>query len=313
MALRPGSPVPAPLTTLPKVALAGDHTRQEVAARVRRGQWHRVGRGAYLSSAAVADRRRVQLARIVGVHRRLRAPHVFSHDSAALLWGLPLWSDPDAVHVYQAHRPGAGRDATLSRHLGSTAPADAVRVAGLPVTSLERTVLDCASTMRPLAGLVVVDAGLRAGVLPGEILRMIGANPGGRGMARARAVLDLADAGAESAQETAVRFVLLRAGLPRPQTQVRVETRAGTFWADLGWEQWRALVEYDGRPKYTGPEALIREKRRHDAIVEAGWRVVRVTREDLRTPALLVGRLRRILPRDVPMERRPQLSSRWHA
>lgn len=302
--------MPAPLAKLPKVALAGDHTRQDVAAQVRRGRWHRVGHGAYVSAITAEDRRQVVLARIAGTHRQLRAPHVFSHDSAALLWGLPLWSDPAFVHVYQAHRPGRGRDPGIRRHLGPVAPDEVTRMAGLPATSLERTVLDCLRTMRPLAALVVVDAGLRAGALPERILRMIDADPGGRGTAHARAVLDLGDAGAESAQESAVRFVLLRAGLPQPQTQVRVDTHAGTFWADVGWEEWRVLVEYDGRSKYTGIEALIREKRRHDAIVEAGWRVLRVTREDLRTPDLLVTRLRRLLPPGIPLTRRPHLNGR---
>ena len=40
----------------------------------------------------------------------------------------------------------------------------------------------------------------------------------------------------------------------------------------------------------------MREKRRHDAIVEAGWRIVRVTKEDLR------GR--------HPARRRPRCSPR---
>ncbi len=308
--MRPGSPLPTPLTALPKVAHSGDHARQEVAARVRHGRWRRVGRGTYVTPATADDRRKVALARIVGAHRQLRGAHVFGHDSAALLWGLPLWSDPSCVHVYQAHRPGAGRDPGISRHLGRVAPDEATRVAGLPVTSLQRTVLDCTRTMLPLAGLVVADAGLRAGARPDEILRMIAEDPAGRGMARARAILEIADAGAESAQESAVRFVLLRAGLPQPLTQVRIETRLGTFWADLGWKEWRILVEYDGRPKYADPDASMREKRRHDAILEAGWRILRVTREDLRTPGLLVARVRRLLPSDLPLIRRPHLNRR---
>ena len=70
---------------------------------------------------------------------------------------------------------------------------------------------------------------------------------GARGVRRARTVIELADDGAESPGETATRFVVLRAGLPVPRTQIEVTTRLGTFWADLGWEEWRVLVEYDGR------------------------------------------------------------------
>jgi len=84
-----------------------------------------------------------------------------------------------------------------------------------------------------------------------------------------------------------------------PQTQIEVTTRLGTFWADLGWEEWRVLIEYDGRPKYRSVDDLIREKRRHDALLEAGWRVLRVTTEDLRSPVALLARVERMLPAGV--------------
>ena len=106
---------------------------------------------------------------------------------------------------------------------------------------------------------------------------------GRRGSARARAILSLADDGAESPGESAARFVIISDGLPAPSTQVPVETRLGTFWADLGWPEWRLLLEYDGRGKYTGREAerFMQEKRRHDAVLDAGYRILRVTKEDL--------------------------------
>lgn len=162
--------------------------------------------------------------------------------------------------------------------------------------------------MSPLPALIVADAALRAGAAPDDLTRLITGTPTGAGLARAREIIALGDAGAESAQESAVRFHLLRAGLPQPQTQVPVDTHLGRFWADLGWPEWRILIEYDGRPKYTDPEAVIREKRRHDALLEAGWRVLRFTREDLRMPEILVARVRRLLPVDAPLTRRPHLA-----
>lgn len=306
---RPGAPTPTP-PPLPTVHLARDHLRQDVAARLRTREWHRVGRGAYVSTTVAADLRAVALARIVGVHQRLRGPHVFSHASAALLWGLGLWSVPDQVHVYQSCRPGTGQARDVRRHLGPIDAAAVTTLAGLPVTTLSRTAVDCARQMRPLPGLVVMDAALRAGADRHDLLELVCVGATGRGMARAREIAALADGGAESPQESALRFVLLRAGLPQPDTQVRVDSRLGTFWGDLGWERWRTLLEYDGRSKYTGREVLIEEKRRHDAIVEAGWRILRVTKEDLRTPTALVTRVTRLLPADIRLTRRPHLSTR---
>lgn len=310
MPARPGSSPPTPVAGLPTLTLARDHVPQEVAARIRAGSLRRVGRGSYVAPRVVEDARRAALARIAAVHQQLRGAHVFSHSSAALLWGLPLWTTPAAVHVYQAHRPGARRDRRVQRHLGILAPAAVSEVAGLPVTSLAQTAVDCARTLAPLAGLVVVDAALRAGATTEGMLEIVDGDPRGRGMARAHAVIQLGDAGAESAQESAVRFVLLRAGLPQPRTQVEVGTRLGTFWADLGWEEWRVLLEYDGRVKYQDQDSLIREKRRQDAVTEAGWRSVRVTREDLRGADLLVARTLRLLPAGIPLTRRPLLRGR---
>ncbi len=307
MAVRPRSPVPTAPATLPTLHLAHDHTSQDVARRLRGGAWRRVGRGAYLATEVEATARRTALAHIVAVHSRLTAPHVFSHDSAALLWGLPLWTVPDVVHVYQRHRPGARRDPTTRRHLGAPAVAAVTLTGGLPATTLALTAVDCARAMTPRAALVVVDAALRAGAPRAEMLRLLALDPTGRGSARARAVVLLGDAGAESPQESALRFLLLRAGMPQPETQVRIDTPVGTFWADLGWERWRVVLEYDGRPKYADPDALIREKRRHDALVEAGWRVIRVTKEDLARPAQLVARVERLLPQDAPHIRRPHM------
>ena len=112
-------------------------------------------------------------------------------------------------------------------------------------------------------------------------------------MARARAVIGAADDGAESPGESLTRLVVLRAGLPAPTTQIRVVTSRGTFWGDLGWPGWRLLLEYDGVAKYgAGPEALVEEKRREDAVRAEGWSVLRVMREDIQRPATLLGRIR---------------------
>jgi very-short-patch-repair endonuclease len=117
----------------------------------------------------------------------------------------------------------------------------------------------------------------------------------------------LADAGAESPGESVARYLVLRDGLAVPTTQIPVATRLGTFWADLGWEAWQIALEYDGRPKYIDGdrEVLVREKRRHDAMTEAGWRVLRVTKEDLGV-GTLSGRVLRHLPPEVTAHIHPR-------
>ncbi|WP_421741043.1 hypothetical protein [Cellulomonas sp.] len=155
-----------------------------------------------------------------------------------------------------------------------------------------------ATSLPPLAGLVIVDAALRAGLDRAELDARAAAASGRRGSVRGLSVLGVADGGSESAWESACRFTLVRAGLPIPHTQVPVRTRLGTFWADMGWPEWKVLLEYDGRTKYAGrqDEEFMREKRRHDAVVEEGWRLLRVTRDDVRHPASLIRRVAAALP-----------------
>jgi very-short-patch-repair endonuclease len=328
MTRRPGDAPAHPRVGLPGVRLARDHTTSSLQRAQRSGELVRVTRGAYLPTvppsvppggrarpaATTSDRSRerdVALARVVGVHDRLRAPHWFVRESAALVWGLALWVPPATTHVMQPYKAGTRHDPAVSHHLGRLVEGEQATVLGLPVTALERTVVDCAATLPPIRALVVADAGLRAGADPELMRDVLSARAGRRGVRRARAVVELADVGAESPGETAARFVVLRDGLPLPTTQVRVETSEGTFWSDLGWPEWKVLLEYDGGVKYAvdARGAFMQEKRRHDAIQEAGWRVLRVVKGDLRGSTLT----RRVLAAAPPSARsalcrRPELS-----
>ncbi|MEK8227266.1 hypothetical protein NKG05_16030 [Oerskovia sp. M15] len=155
---RPGRPGPA---TLLQAALA-----EGLLEKVRHGAY-RLREVDEPVTGHVVDRRRAH-ARLEAVSRQLRAPFVFCQDSAALLWDLPLWRTPARVHVVQRNRPA--RTATgsdLVRHLAVLPATDGAVRRGLPVTSLARTVVDCARALPSLDALVVADAALHRG-LPGS-------------------------------------------------------------------------------------------------------------------------------------------------
>jgi very-short-patch-repair endonuclease len=247
-----------------------------------------------------AAARRANLAHIAAVRAQLGAGQVASHTTAALLWGLPLVRPPAAVHLIQAFNPNGSLPRDVVRHVAALRPEDVVVRAGQPVTTLERTAVDCATTLGPDGGLVVVDAALHQGADRATLADLLARRVGARGVRVARAVLAVADGGAESPGETLARLALLRLGVVAPVTQVAVETHLGMFWTDFGWPEWRVVGEYDGVAKYTthgdAADAVLREKRRQEAIEEAGTTVLRVVSQDCRTPELLLGRLRRVLP-----------------
>ncbi|MBW0253685.1 endonuclease domain-containing protein [Cellulomonas sp. PS-H5] len=171
------------------------------------------------------------------------------------------------------------------------------------MTTLVRTVVDCAASLPPDRGLVIADSALRAGADAGALDTALAARSGARGIVRARDVIALADGRAQSPGETLLRWSLHSGGLPPPELQVEVVTRRGRFFLDLGWPVPRVAVEFDGYVKYSGafgrtaPEAVFAEKQRQDALEEEGWRVLRVTWDDLRAPAPLVARVARALSR----------------
>lgn len=314
--------VTLPPTLLPGVVLARDLPRGVLDAEVRHGRLVRVRRGAYLPvegtsrDDAPGARLRLALARIVAVAAQLGCSPVVSHQSAALVWGLPAWHLPTSVHLLHPVRRSvrSAVDVTWHHstwHHGRSGRQEPVAFSGLCVTGLEQTVVDCLTTAGPLDAVVVADAALARGADRVEVDRLLSTLGSRRGVARGRELLDLAADGAESPWESVCRVVVQAVGLPAPETQVRVDTDLGRFYADLGWRRWRLLVEFDGAVKYAGPgraatAALMAEKRRQHAIEDQGWRVLRVTAADLGPSLSLVRRLRRFLPEDAFRSARPR-------
>jgi very-short-patch-repair endonuclease len=309
---RRGQGVPLERPALPDVLRFEPERRTERERGLADGSLRRVRAGVYsppLAAAGVARRREEQV--LLGVRaalEKLSSELWFSHDTAALLWGLWSWRLSGRVHMTQMGRPHVerGRPGGEARHRSAlpdeerTAWVDAGSGLLVPVTSLERTVVDCARSCPSDAGLVVADAGLRLGADRERIEMILADAAGGRGVRRARWVLASADPRSESPTESVTRWVVLDAGLPAPEPAVEQVTWSGRRWVDLGWPELKVGIEVDGLEKYSGrygdpQQILVDEKRRHDALVEAGWLLLRVTVEDLRHPDRLLARIVRAL------------------
>lgn len=286
--------------------IARHHDPAELRRATAAHEIERVRRGAYrVPRAGTRDPHAHARDHLAAVHRQLDADHVFSHESAAMVWGVPLWETPSTTHVLQ--RSGASsrsaRDIVRRRGL----PERWVQREGLPITDLTRTVVDCVTTMHPLGGLVVADWALGRGLDRAEAVRLLAGRR--RGVRRARLLLDLAEGQVDPPWETWLRYVAVRAGLPRPRTQLRVDTRAGRFFVDVAWQDHGVLAEFDGRIKYRdgtfGPgydaeQALFDEKVREDAITERlGVRPLRFVARNARDPDGVARRLLARFPADV--------------
>lgn len=199
--------------------------------------------------------------------------------AASHLLGAHWVTAPIIELVHPNTRPPKG---IRCRH--DVLPAGEVAFVGrLPVTSGARTAFDIARTEPVDRAVAALDALLRAtGVTVTEVEGLAARHPGVRGLRRAEAVLALVDPGSESPKETSLRLLLIRNGLPAPQTQIEVRDEAGYPIArlDMGWPELMIAVEYDGDQHRTDRQQYVRDIRRLEMLERLGWIVIRVVMED---------------------------------
>lgn len=128
----------------------------------------------------------------------------------------------------------------------------------------------------------------------------------------ARAAYAHLDAGAQSPQETRLRLTLTQAGLPRPDTQVRIIHR-GRFIAqvDLMYVEHRVVIEYEGGHHLTDPEQWNKDIDRYATLTRLGYTVVRVTATRMRTPDSVVSEVIQALQQNGYRGPAPRLTPSW--
>lgn len=209
--------------------------------------------------------------------------------SAAVLWGVPLAGPMDDVEVTLPPTAYPRRLQGLRVRRASIPPAQRWRRLDIPVTTAAATAVRLAACLSGDDAVVAVDQMIAAGVVDLDPIRALAASGRGAGSARARSVCELADGLAGSPQETRLRLLMQRSGLPDPVAQFRV-LDGGVFVArvDFAWPDRKVAVEYDGL-WHAEPGQFARDRRRLNRLRAAGWRVVFVTAADLRDPARLIA------------------------
>jgi very-short-patch-repair endonuclease len=272
---------------LPEALLGREFTSAEAAAlgvprhRLRAGDLERVAHGIYRERSAeqaLALRLRALTQALPGVWA--------SHHTAGTvqrLW-LPSRIEREALLHLSCERGTAPvRRPGVVGHTVMVADGEVDSWNGFALTSKPRTWLDLARYLE-LAELVAIGdqliriprrrfEGRSEPYATRETLAaLVGRHPNLPGVRLAREALERMRVGSDSAKETELRLAIVARGLPEPRLQVPLDpSDPFSFTADLGYEEYRLALQYDGAPHRFWPRK-IRDNRRNEAFVEAGWR-----------------------------------------
>ncbi len=196
--------------------------------------------------------------------------------SAAALHGSRWITADEPAEINQPSRHRATGVLLHSDELG----ADEISVVrGIRSTNPARTAFDLGRRKGLTKAVIRVDALLQACDLKlVEVQALIDSHRGARGLVQLRRVLELADYGAESPQETRTRLLLTDAGMRPTDTQIEVFGEYGELVGriDMGWRQWKVGVQYDGIQHWTDPNQRTRDIDQDVEYRDLGWRMVRV-------------------------------------
>jgi very-short-patch-repair endonuclease len=267
------------------VVAAGVLTRDQL----RSAAWRQLRRDVYADADLPVDHRLLAC----GVSLAAPPNAVFGGLTAVVLAGGHEFAGPDdPVEVVlppgERWQPGPG---VVSR--SASLAVDVVRGRqGLRRTGPVRTAVDLIRRGVVDDGVVLLDRLVANGLVAlGPVRDAVAALPQCRGSRLAREIVDLADGCAESPQETRLRLLMRRAGLPTPSAQYRVFDQKGFIArVDFAYPELRLAIEYDGAWQ-GGLGQVGRDRRRLNRLSAAGWRVVFVTAVDLYDPERLVAQL----------------------
>jgi hypothetical protein len=251
-----------------EIDTAGERT--DFYARVHRGEFVALRRGVYMTrerwgSLDLDEQYRARVQANVAFADR---PVVISHISAASLWRLPLIGrQPRSVHMVGELTTGGRSTSALAYHADDRPPAVAM-IDGILVTSLARTVVDVARSCDLAESVAIADVALHRSLVPvddvprvligiEDLRAEVALLPIPLGTAKARRVVEFADARADRPGESISRVNIHRARLTAPELQARLRGASGRVWhVDFWWPAFNLIGEFDGKAKYTDEKYL---------------------------------------------------------
>ncbi len=204
---------------------------------------------------------------------------VVSHHTAALLYGgyVPASS---TIHLTMKYPLNCKQSGIRPHRVKRPPPGTSWR--GVPITSPERTFCDLGGHLDLVELVVLGDRLVRRRRTTPERLRLAADNWDGAHAKVLRRAAGLVRAGVDSRPESQLRMLLVLAGLPEPEVDIRFEnpdTGELERRLDTGYRELRLGIEYDGAQHREDEEIYESDISRHEEIREKRrWRLLRVTK-----------------------------------
>jgi hypothetical protein len=268
-------------------------TEQMIKTRVRRGGLHRIHRGVY----AYGHRSITMESRWMAAVLAFGADAVLSHRSAGQLWGLVPRSSI-APEVTQPRR--AGERPRLVVHRGELPGDEVVRVRGIPVTSVPRTMFDLAGMLKEReVERAWNEMTVRRYTDRLSVPHLLERYPGRKGSVLLTGLANRRSLPVgvtrNDFEELFLAFID-RFGLPRPRMNVHVALRGHFYEIDCFWEELRVAIELDGGAAHETPKAFQGDRERDRILLAEGYRPARITWDQLQErPTEVADDLREIL------------------
>ena len=263
-----------------------------IAHRVGTGRLHPVAHGIYAAGRPDLPRHGQWFAALLACGPTA----VLSHRSAAALWGI----GPDDLAISEVtvstavrrRRPG------VAVHCRALGPSEQIVRKGVPVTTVERTLLDLATKVGVGRLERAINEADKLDLVDPETLRaVLDRYAGRRGVAALRSILDRhAFRLTDSELERRFLAIVRRTDLPLPDTG----TRLNGFKVDFHWPALGLVVETDGLRYHRTIAQQMRDRLRDQAHVAAGLTALRFTHFQVRheprhVQSTLVSVARRLL------------------
>lgn len=268
--------------------------KHTIAGRIERGLWQRVHAGVYQIDRRPLDWESELLAAVMACG----PDTLVSHRAAFVLWGLDgISSAPVELTVPYDSRP-IPRGVVVHRTRRDQ-QADEIR--GIPITTVERTLLSCSARFPRIVIGKGLDSAIRKGLTTTDRCYDTLVTKGGRGVRgtrRYRWVLmeRIHDTATDSGSEYELLYHMQMALLPRPELHHEFFVNGRRRVPDFYWPAVNKAVEVDGVDSHNSADKLDDDLVRQNALMDLGIDLRRFSaRRVRREPESVVAEIRKFL------------------